>query len=196
MPELRPGKGILTAPHQSPKGGSMKMELMEDLYLHELRDLYDAEKQLLKTLPKMAQAIRSSDLRQGFENHAKETEEQIHRLEKVFKRIGESPSGPKCEGMAGLLAEGEKLLKEDAEPELLEAGLIAAAQKIEHYEIAGYGCVCTYAKLLGFNEDKELLGQTLQEEKSQDGKLTLLAESINLEAAAGEMPEDTKTTAA
>lgn len=167
----------------------MKMELMEDFYVEELKDILDAEKQLTKALPRMAEAASSPELREAFELHLRETEEQIKRLKQIFKRLEEPAKGKKCKAMAGLLKEAEEFLGEDAVEEIIDVGLITAAQKVEHYEIATYGCLATYAKLLGLEEDKQLLGQTLQEEKATDGKLTLLAEAINMDAAADEMDE-------
>jgi ferritin-like metal-binding protein YciE len=134
----------------------------------------------------MAEAATAPELRASFETHLKETEEQIKRLKKIFRRLEEPAKGKKCKAMAGLIKEAEEFLSEDAVPEIVDVGLITAAQKVEHYEIATYGCLATYAKLLGFMEDKELLGRTLQEEKSTDGRLTMLAESLNVEAAEGE----------
>jgi len=168
----------------------MKLELMEDLYLEELRDLYDAEKQLLKALPKMAKAVQSTDLRDAFTRHTDETKAHLKRLEEIFMRFEEEPAGKKCKAMKGLIAEAKDHLSEDAEPELVDVGLITAAQKVEHYEIAGYGCAATYAKLLGYEDDAQALHQTLVEEKATDEKLTLLAQGINIEAAEGELPQD------
>jgi ferritin-like metal-binding protein YciE len=167
----------------------MKIELMEDFYIEELKDILDAEKQLTKALPRMAEAASSPELRDAFEMHLRETEEQIKRLQQIFKRLEEPAKGKKCKAMVGLIKEAEEFLSEDAVDEIIDVGLITAAQKVEHYEIAAYGCLATYAKLLGFMEDKALLGQTLQEEKATDGKLTALAETINFEAAESEMPE-------
>ena len=164
------------------------MELLEDFYIEELKDILDAEKQLTKALPKMAQAAQSEQLKAAFQEHLQVTEGQINRLKQIFKRLQEPAKGKKCKAMSGLIREAEEFLSEDAVPEVIDVGLITAAQKVEHYEIAVYGCLATYAKLLGFMEDKELLGQSLQEEKSTDGKLTLLAEDINLEASEGERP--------
>lgn len=166
----------------------MKMELMEDFYIEELKDTLDAEKQLVKALPQMIEAAVSPELKQAFETHLAQTREQVARLQKIFKRLQEPTKGKKCKAMAGLVREAQEFLSEDAVEEIVDVGLITIAQKIEHYEIAAYGCLATYAKILGFTEDKELLGQTLQEEKSTDGKLTMLAENINLEAAEGESP--------
>lgn len=168
----------------------MKLELFEDFYIEELKDIYDAEKQLLKALPLMAQAAQSQELRDAFELHTAQTREQKARLERIFKRLNEPAKGKKCKAMSGLIREGQEFLGEDAVPEIIDVGLITMGQKIEHYEIATYGSLATYAKLLGYEEDKQLLGQTLQEEKSTDGTLTLLAEALNLEAAEGEMPEE------
>lgn len=166
----------------------MTLELMEDFYIEELKDILDAEKQLTKALPRMAEAATAPELREAFEAHLRETEGQIERLKQIFKRFEEPAKGKKCKAMAGLLKEAEEFLGEDAVEEIVDVGLIAAAQKVEHYEIASYGCLATFAKLLGLEEDKNLLGQTLEEEKATDGKLTILAEGLNLEAAEGEMP--------
>src|SRR6202162_2209473 len=161
----------------------MKANHLRHLYIEELKDLYSAENQLVKALPKMAKASTSEDLREGFEGHLEQTKEHVARLEKIFKALGESPKGKKCKGMEGLIKEGAEMIEEEPAPEELDAGLISAAQRVEHYEIAGYGCVSTYAKLLGEDAAVSLLRQTLEEEKETDEKLTELAESINLEAA-------------
>jgi ferritin-like metal-binding protein YciE len=162
----------------------MELASLQDLYLHELKDLYSAEKQILKALPKMAKAASNTRLRDGFLKHLEQTKVHAERLEKIIDRLGESTRGEKCKGMEGLLIEGSKLLEEDAEPEVLDAGLISAAQRVEHYEIAGYGCARAYAKVLGDKEAEKLLNQTLKEEGETDKKLTMLAESsVNLEAA-------------
>jgi ferritin-like metal-binding protein YciE len=161
----------------------MKASSLERLYVDELKDLYNAENQLVGALPKMAKAATSADLRAGFGQHLEETREHVKRLEQIFKDLGESPKGKKCKGMEGLIKEGAEMIQEGPAPEGLDAGLISAAQRIEHYEIASYGCVSTYAKLLGEDQAVSLLRQTLQEEKETDEKLTQLAGSINLEAA-------------
>jgi ferritin-like metal-binding protein YciE len=162
----------------------MKLETIKDLYVHELEDLYDAENQILKALPKMAEAASSPELRRAFEEHRGQTQGQVERLDRIFQQMGEKPKGEKCKGMAGLLAEGEQLLKEKAEPDVKDAGLIGAAQKVEHYEIAGYGTVRTFAQMLGETDAARLLQQTLDEEGETDKKLTRLAErKINPEAA-------------
>lgn len=160
----------------------MNMESLRDLYVEELKDLYSAENQILKALPKMIKAATSPELKAGFEEHLQQTRGQVGRLEKIFKQLDESPKGKKCKGMEGLLEEGKELMEEDAEPEVLDAGLIAAAQHVEHYEIAGYGCVRTYAELLGDKTAANLLQETLDEEKETDEKLTMIAKSINVEA--------------
>lgn len=161
----------------------LKTNRLKHLYVEELKDLYNAENQLVKALPKMAKASTSEDLREGFEEHLEQTKEHVARLEKIFKSIGESPRGKKCKGMEGLVKEGAEMIEEDPDPEELDAGLISAAQRVEHYEMAGYGCVSTYAKLLGDDHAASLLRQTLEEEKETDRKLTQLSSRINLEAA-------------
>ncbi len=170
----------------------MEQNSLRELYIDELKDLYSAETQLLKAIPKMAKASASEELRKGFEAHLEQTREHVNRLEKVFGNLGERPKGKKCKGMEGLIAEGGEMIEEHDESEMRDAGLISAAQRVEHYEIAGYGCVKTYAALLGDHEAVNLLEQTLQEEKETDQKLTLLAEKINVEAAGeGEEVEET-----
>lgn len=160
----------------------MKLSSLEDLFVEELKDLYSAETQLLKALPKMAKAATSKPLKAGFEKHLKETEGQVERLEQVCKALDVSPKGKKCKAMEGLIEEGAEVIEEDAEPEVKDAALIAAAQRVEHYEIAGYGCVRTYAELLGNKAAARLLQQTLDEEGATDKALTQLAESINVQA--------------
>jgi ferritin-like metal-binding protein YciE len=167
----------------------MKLELMEDFYLEQLRDLADAEKQLLAVLPKMAEAAISPELKHAFELHAKQTAEQLKRLEKIFKGRNENAGGKRCKAMQGLIEEAQEFLEEDVAEELIDVGLVTAAQKVEHYEIASYGCVNAFARLLQIEDEAALLHQTLQEEKETDGKLTTLAESfLNEEAAQGEIP--------
>ncbi len=160
----------------------MELETLEKLYVNELKDLYSAEHQILKALPKMIEAATSKDLRAGFELHLKQTEQQVKRLDKIFDRLGKVPTGKKCHGMEGLLEEGAELLKEDAEPAVLDAGMISAAQRVEHYEMAAYGTVRTYAELLDQPGDAKLLQATLDEEKDTNEKLTTLAGKINIEA--------------
>jgi ferritin-like metal-binding protein YciE len=165
----------------------MKSNRLKHLYVEELKDLYSAENQLIKAIPKMAEASTSPDLRAGFEEHLGQTRGHVARLEKIFKALGESPTGKKCKGMEGLIKEGGEMIEEDPGPEELDAGLISAAQRVEHYEMAGYGCVATYAKLLGETEAESLLRKTLEEERDTDKKLTKLSGQINVEAAqAGE----------
>jgi ferritin-like metal-binding protein YciE len=160
----------------------MKENQLRELYVEELRDLYSAEKQLVKALPKMAKAATSSDLRSGFEEHLEQTKGHVSRLEQIFDSLDAKPNGKTCKGMEGLIKEGSEMIEEDPEQEQLDAGLISAAQRVEHYEIAGYGCVRTYAQLLGDDEAVSLLEETLKEEKETDAKLTELAENINVEA--------------
>lgn len=162
---------------------NMELETLYDLYVHELKDLYSAEQQLIKALPKMSKAATNRQLSAGFNQHLQQTKQHAKRLEQILARLEESTRGPKCEGMEGLIAEGDKMAKEDAEDEVRDAGLIAAAQRVEHYEIAGYGCAKTYAQLLGDKTGARLLDATLQEEGETDKKLTKLAKAaINLEA--------------
>jgi len=156
----------------------MTLDSLRKLYIEELRDLYDAESQILKALPKMAEASSSPQLKEGFNTHLRETENQVQRLVSIFEKLGQSPQGKKCQAMKGLIEEGKELMKEDAEPEVLDAGLIAAAQRVEHYEIAGYGTVRTYARLLKETEAERLLQETLDEEGQTDKKLTQLAEQL------------------
>jgi ferritin-like metal-binding protein YciE len=160
-----------------------KMRNLEDLYMDLLKDLYSAEKQLVKALPKMAKNAQSPDLQRAFQEHLRQTEGQVERIERIFSEMGGSPRGKKCVGMEGLIEEGNELLKEDAEPDVLDAGLIAAAQKVEHYEIAGYGTARAWANRLGFDQAVRLLQETLEEESAANEKLTRIAEShINMEA--------------
>jgi ferritin-like metal-binding protein YciE len=161
----------------------MKLGSLQELYVEELKDLYSAENQLLQALPKMAKAASSSDLRTAFEDHLEQTRDQVERLEKIFKKLDASPKGKKCKAMEGLIEESNELLTEEAEPEVLDAALIAAAQRVEHYEMAGYGSVRTFARLLRDQEAADLLQETLDEEEAADKKLTELAETtINVEA--------------
>jgi ferritin-like metal-binding protein YciE len=161
----------------------VELNSLQALYINELKDLYSAEKMLLKALPKMAKAASHEELAANFTEHARVTERQVERLERIFADLGESPRGKKCVGMEGLIDEAQELLQEKAEPDVLDAGLIAKAQHVEHYEIAGYGTVRTYAEQLGFGKHAELLQQTLEEEGEADKRLSALAESsINLEA--------------
>jgi len=156
-----------------------------------IRDLYDAEKQILTALPKMAEAASHAELRKAFEMHLRQTEGQVTRLEKIFEALGEQPTGKKCVAMAGLIKEGDELMKEGLEPDVLDAALIGAAQKVEHYEMAGYGTVRAYARLLKEKASLKLIEQTLAEEKAADKKLSGLAEAgINQGAADAAHPDD------
>jgi ferritin-like metal-binding protein YciE len=154
----------------------MSLATLHDLMVHELKDLYSAEKQLVQALPKMARAASSDELRRAVENHLAQTEEHVTRIEQILDSFGESPRGQKCEGMEGLIAEGKTLLNEDADPDVMDAGIIVAAQKVEHYEIATYGAVCEYARMMGHTDALQLLEQTLEEEKNADQLLNQLAE--------------------
>jgi len=168
----------------------MELSSLQDLLVEELKDLYSAEKQLTKALPKMAKAASNEELRQGFEEHLTQTEEHVRRLEQCFEHLGEPAKAKKCKAMEGLIEEGSEMIKQDAEDDVKDAGLIAAAQKVEHYEIASYGTVRAYAEILGHDECVQLLQQTLDEEKETDQKLTDLAmSSINIEASEGEESE-------
>lgn len=161
----------------------MELNTLKDLYIHELKDLYSAEKQIIIALPKMAKAASNEELSAGFKAHLAETKEQALRLEKILKSHGQSTRGTKCKGMEGVLAEGAEMIEEEADEEVRDVGLISAAQRVEHYEMAGYGCARTYATLLGDKEGAKLLQTTLDEEGATDKKLTELAERvINLAA--------------
>jgi ferritin-like metal-binding protein YciE len=162
----------------------MKITTLEDLLADELKDLYSAENQLVKALPKIAKAVESQDLRSAFEDHLKQTHKHVERLERICEKLDINPRGKKCMGMEGLLAEGIEILNSDGETEPLEAGFIGAAQRVEHYEIAAYGTARAHARQLGFIEIANLLGKTLNEEKQADEKLTKIAENqVNVQAA-------------
>lgn len=161
----------------------MKLESLKDLYLEQLKDLYSAETQLVGALPDMARAATSPDLKSAFNDHLRQTEEHVRRLERIFQDLQQDPKGHTCEGMKGLIKEGQEMIKMRGEAAVIDAGLIAAAQRVEHYEIAGYGTVRTYAELLGKDDHVTLLERTLQEEEQTDELLTELAEShVNEEA--------------
>lgn len=162
----------------------MALNELRDLYVHELRDLYNAEKQITKALPKMIKAATHEELRSAFEEHLEVTREQMSRLEQIFEAMGERAAGPKCKGMEGLIEENKEMLEEDAEPSVCDAALIVGAQKVEHYEIAAYGTVATYAKMLGEEEALRGLLDILEQEKAADEKLTAIAKSeVNRRAA-------------
>jgi ferritin-like metal-binding protein YciE len=171
----------------------MKENQLKEIYVEELKDLYSAENQLVKALPKMAKAATSDDLRAGFEEHLQQTKGHVQRLEDIFKTLGENPKGKTCKGMQGLVTEGSEMIEEEDEGEGLDVGLISAAQRVEHYEIAGYGSVAAYADLLGEEEAASLLRMTLEEEKETDKKLTELAREINVEAAGASSEEEDET---
>ena len=178
----------------------MELETLRDLYVHELKDLYSAEKQIISALPKMKRAATNRQLATGFEQHLAQTKRHVQRLEDILSRQKESTRGPKCKGMEGLLKEGDEIIGEEAQDDVRDAGLIAAAQRVEHYEIAAYGCARTYAQLLGDKQGARLLETTLKEEGATDQKLTKLAKSvINLrakKAPKGEKNNDSSFTGA
>jgi ferritin-like metal-binding protein YciE len=162
----------------------MELNSLQDLYIHELKDLYSAEKQIIKALPKLVNAASHEQLSAGFQEHLEQTKEHAARLEKILSSHQQTTRGPKCKGMEGLLAEGADMIDEEADSEVRDAGLISAAQRVEHYEMAGYGCARTYAELLGDKEGAKILQLTLREEEETDLKLTKLAKStINVAAA-------------
>ena len=161
----------------------MELTTLQDLLVEKIQDLYSAEQQITKALPKMVEAATSPDLKKAFQTHLRQTEEHIARLERIAEQLGEAPKGKMCKGMQGVIKEGQELMEEDASQEVLDAGLIAAAQGVEHYEMAGYGTARTYAEELGLNDISKMLQQTLDEEQQTDQLLTKLAESrINLKA--------------
>jgi len=152
------------------------LNTLHDLMVHQLKDLYSAERQLVQALPRMAKHASSGELQVAIENHLEQTETHVSRLEQCLELLNESTRGPKCKGMEGLLEEGKELFEEEVDPEVLDAGIIAAAQRVEHYEIAGYGTVCEYARIMGHDDVRQLLQSTLEEEKEADVLLTSLAE--------------------
>ncbi|MFB3826793.1 MAG: ferritin-like domain-containing protein [Bryobacteraceae bacterium] len=161
----------------------MKISSLHDLYVQELRDLYHAENQLIKALPKMVRAAGAAELRSALEEHLQATRQQVERLERIFQKLDESPKGAKCKGMEGIIGEGEQKMDGDAPERVRDAALISSVQRVEHYEIAAYGTVRTYAQQLGYGDHAELLQQTLNEEGQADRKLTQIAESrVNMEA--------------
>lgn len=172
----------------------MSLDSLSSLFLEELKDIYNAEKQILTALPRMAKAADSPKLAEAFTRHRQETEGHVARLEEIFRQLDKPVRGKKCKGMEGLLEEGKEVLQEDGESSVIDAALIAAAQRVEHYEMAAYGCLRTYAELLGHSEAVVLLEQTLKEEEAADRKLTDLGEGgINAAAvAAGQTEEEEK----
>jgi ferritin-like metal-binding protein YciE len=163
---------------------SKEFDSLDQLFLDQLEDLYDAEKRLVDALPKMADAATSPQLKQAFQNHWEETKQQVRRLEQVFQEIGKSPERETCEAMKGLISEGEEMISAKGDPDVKDAALIAAGQRIEHYEMAGYGTARTFAQRLGLTNAAQLLQETLNEEGEADHKLTEIAEaSVNVHAA-------------
>jgi ferritin-like metal-binding protein YciE len=160
----------------------MSVGTMDELFVDELKDLYSAEKQITRALPKLVKAATSDDLRQAFQSHLEETNGHVQRLEKAFEILGKSPKGKTCVGMKGVLEEGAEVLEDTDKGEVRDAGLISAAQRVEHYEMAGYGAARNFAKLLGQDEIAELLEETLEEEKAADKKLTSISVQVNAEA--------------
>jgi ferritin-like metal-binding protein YciE len=172
----------------------MPLESLDGLFLNELKDVYNAEKLILRALPRMAKAANADALRDAFTRHLRETEGHVQRLEQIFGSLGQAARGKKCKGMEGIIEEGKEILEEDGAEEVIDAALISAAQRVEHYEIAAYGCLRTYAQLLGYEDADRLLEQTLHEEEATDKALTALGEGgINQAAVAaggGEADED------
>lgn len=163
---------------------ALKLETLEDLFIHDLQDLYSAEKMIIDALPKMINGASSPQLKESFQNHLEQTRQQASRLESVFEMLDIEPEAPGCEGMEGIIKEGEKILSAEGSPSVKDAALIGAAQKVEHYEISGYGTARTYAQTLGFNDIAQMLQTTLKQESHTDELLTQIAEhSINREAA-------------
>jgi ferritin-like metal-binding protein YciE len=171
----------------------MKLTTLDKLFHHELKDLYDAEHQIVKALPKLAAAAQNPELAEAFEEHLAQTREHISRLESVFGEIGQSPSRETCAGMKGLIEEGSKTLDEDADPVVKDAALISAAQRVEHYEMAVYGTLRTWARILGYEESARLLEETLDEEEGTDSALTGIASGINPQAAATPEAKETRS---
>jgi ferritin-like metal-binding protein YciE len=182
------GQGRLSKPADATtnnlqaKETHMEMESLQELWIDELRDLYSAENQLLKALPKMAKKASAKELQKAFQTHLKETEGHVERLKKIFDQIGKKPTGKKCAAMEGLVEEGKEMMGEDMDDDVMDAALISVAQKVEHYEIGSYGTVRTWAKLMGDDQSARLLQQTLDEEGKTDKLLTGLSEKINVEA--------------
>jgi ferritin-like metal-binding protein YciE len=163
---------------------SMKLENLEQLFLQELRDLYDAENQITEALPKMIEAAHYSQLKSALQEHLSVTQQQVQRLDQIFDILGEDASGQTCKGMKGVIKEGDEIISQGGDSATVDAGIISAAQRVEHYEMAGYGTVRTYAELLGQQQIATLLQQTLDEEKEADETLTEIARSVNIEAKA------------
>jgi ferritin-like metal-binding protein YciE len=163
---------------------SMKLENLQQLFIKELRDLYDAENQITDALPKLIDAAQHSNLKNALQQHLSVTQQQIARLDRIFEMLNEKPTGESCKGMKGLLKEGDDIVSQGGDPSTVDAGIISAAQRVEHYEMAGYGTVRTYAELLGQNEMARLLEQTMKEEQEADKTLSEIARTVNVEAKA------------
>jgi ferritin-like metal-binding protein YciE len=163
---------------------SMKLENLQQLFVKELRDLYDAENQITDALPKLIEAAHNSELKSALQEHLQVTEQQISRLDQIFQKLNQKATGETCKGMKGVIKEGDEIVSAGGDPSTVDAGIISAAQRVEHYEMAGYGTVRTYAELLGQTEMAELLQQTLDEEEEADQKLSQIASSVNVEARA------------
>lgn len=168
----------------------MSMQSLEDLFVDKLKDIYDAERRIVRALPKMMKKAGSEELSAAFEEHLQQTEEQIKRLDRIFRSLDKSPGRKPCHGMMGILEEGQETMEEEAPESVMDAALIAGAQEVEHYEIGAYGCLRTWAETLGLREEAKLLQQTLKEEEQTDEKLTRLATSINARAMEGETEEE------
>jgi ferritin-like metal-binding protein YciE len=173
----------------------VKVNSLQELYVEELKDLYDAENQIIKALPKMIDAASSEELQSALSEHLEITREQAKRIEQIFQNMGEKLKAEKCKGMEGVIKEGADIVSEDMDENVKDAAIISAAQRVEHYEMAGYGTVRTWANLLGENEAEELLQQTLDEEKEADEKLNQLAAAINVQAESGEGEEQAEERA-
>jgi ferritin-like metal-binding protein YciE len=163
---------------------SMKLENLQQLFVKELRDLYDAENQITDALPKLIDAAQHSELKNALQQHLNVTQQQITRLDRIFQMLNEKPAGETCKGMKGVIKEGDEIVSQGGDPSTVDAGIISAAQRVEHYEMAGYGTVRTYAELLGQNEMARLLDQTLKEEQEADKTLSQIAKAVNVEAKA------------
>jgi ferritin-like metal-binding protein YciE len=168
----------------------MKLTNLQDLYVEELKDLYDAEKRLVQALPKMAKEVSSEELAKAINDHLDQTREHVTRLEQIFEELGKNPARKKCEGLVGILEEGKEILEQDGDSRVKDAAIIAAAQRAEHYEIAVYGTLRTWSEILGYDEAAKILEQTLEEEKEADKLLTEIASNINPEAAEEEEGEE------
>ncbi len=173
--------------HTHAGGVPVELDSLQSMYVDQLKDLYSAENQILKALPRMIKAASHKELKKAFTTHERQTRGHVARLDRVFKELGATPRGKKCEGIEGIIREGAELIREKPEPDVLDAGLLSAAQHVEHYEMAGYGTVRTWAQKMGFDRQAELLQQTLDEEKQTDQLLTQIAEqSINIDAMSGD----------